>query len=472
MYWTFSRSADHIPSFQAHETLLKTFKSGVTLPLEYRRRQLLQLSRMFQDNVDTLIAALQNDIKRHGIELALVEFGPIIGGALRAAEALKEWTSPEKPKVEEWRSDYDTTIYKVPKGVVTIIGYCTYYLIGAIAAGCTVVYKPSELSPHAAAALTELFPKYLDPKAYTIVNGAASETSHLLSFKWNHIFFTGSRRVGQIVAEAAAKHITPVTLELGGKCPVYIDAENTALDLAAKRILWGKQLNAGQICVAPDYVLVPRAHQERVVEAFKKAYRSFFPKGGLDDSSHLATIVNPMHFDRLEKLLQRCETSKVVTGGGLQKSARLDLTILRDVALDHAVMEDEIFGPILAIVPVDGIDEAIQIINTRPVPLVIYVFTDSESTKEQFLHQTQSGTLTMNDTVQQLSIYEMPFGGNGDSGYGSYLGKYSFETFVHNRSYINVPPSAEQFVGLRYPPYSEEAFKLLSGSFDVEIPEV
>ncbi|KAJ7114602.1 Aldehyde/histidinol dehydrogenase [Mycena crocata] len=462
-----------------YDELQKSFQGGKTLPLEYRRKQLLQLARMFQENSVGLSDALYSDLGRHKLEVSLPEIGPVVGGAVRAAASLEEWNKPEKPQVEEWRSGWDTTIYKTPKGVVLIIGPWNYPyvttivpLIGAIAAGCPCIVKPSEFAPACAQILAELFPKYLDPAVYRIVNGGVAETTALLDLKWDHIFFTGSGAVGRIVAAAAVKHVTPLTLELGSKSPVFIDAGNTDLEIAAKRILWGKQQNAGQLCVSPDYILVPRAYQDATVEAFKKAYRTLWPhpKGALDPLSEMSVMLNPSHHERIMKLLSRTK-GNLVHGGNTEGTKRIEPALVANVGLDDALMEGENFGPIIPLVPVDDLQAAIQIIRERPVPLVIHVFTDSEETKNQFLNSTRSGTLVLNDTFIQLGVYEMPFGGHGESGYGSYLGKFSFDTFVHRRSYINVPPAAEPFMLNRYPPYTEEAFQALSAPANVKIPD-
>ncbi|KAJ7141582.1 Aldehyde/histidinol dehydrogenase [Mycena filopes] len=464
---------------EGYAELQRSFQAHKTLPLPFRRTQLLQLARLFQENSVILTDALTADLGRHKLEISLPEIGPIVSGAVRAAESLEEWNKPQKPQVEEWRSSWDTTIYSAPKGVVLIIGPWNYPyvtimlpLVGAIAAGCTGIVKPSEFTPNCAQLLADLFPKYLDQTAYRIVNGAAGETAALLELKWDHLFFTGSERVGRIVAAAAVKHVTPLTLELGSKSPVFIDAENTDLELAAKRILWGKQQNAGQVCVAPDYILVPEAYQEAMVAAFKKAYHALWPhpKGALDPLSEMGAMINMAHHDRIMKLLDRTQGS-LVHGGKTDGSKRIEPALVANVTLDDVLMESEIFGPITPIVPVRDMQQAIQIIRERPVPLVIYVFTNSEDTKEKFLTSTTSGTLVLNDTFVQLGVHEMPFGGQGDSGYGSYLGKFSFDTFVHRRSFINVPPAAEPFLQYRYPPYSEEAFEALSGPANIKIPD-
>ncbi|KZT24139.1 aldehyde dehydrogenase [Neolentinus lepideus HHB14362 ss-1] len=462
-----------------HARLTKSFADGLTLPLSYRRTQLLQLAHLIQDNADAINNALFADMGRPKLEVAIPETGPIVAGCVAAAENLENWASPEKPEVEAWRSAWDTTVYKVPKGAITIIGPWNFPytitllpLIGAIASGCTCAVKPSEYTQAASQLLADLWPRYMDVNAYAIVNGTELETTRLLELKWNHIFFTGSTRVGKIIATAAAKYPVSTTLELGSKSPVVVDADNTDLAIAAKRILWGKQVNAGQICVAPDYVLVPRHQQDQLISAFRTAYKSLFPgeNGGIDPQSQLGRILTPAHHARLTRMLESTRGS-IVVGGKSEGTKRLDVTVVKDVPLDDVLMEEEIFGPILPVVPFDNMNQVYDIIRERPVPMVIYVFTENDEVKNQFIQHTQSGQLVLNDTFGQLGVHEIPFGGLNDSGYGSYLGKYSFETFTHRRGYINVPIAAEPFMQLRYPPYSEQAYQVMSAAAFIKIPD-
>ncbi|KDQ59034.1 hypothetical protein JAAARDRAFT_206020 [Jaapia argillacea MUCL 33604] len=466
---------------EIHARLLRTFHSGVTRPLPYRRKQLLQLARLCQENHKALEDALYTDLAKPRLETTMAEISMIVGASISAADKLEEWATPDKPEVAEaWRASWDTTVYKTPKGVVCIIAPWNYpytlsltALIGAIAAGCTAVVKPSELAPVTAQLLAELFPKYLDPASYAIVNGAVEETTQILKLKWNHLFFTGGIRVGRIVAAAAAKFITPFTLELGGKSPVFVDVDNTDIDIAAKRILWGRQLNTGQVCVAPDYVLVPRHGQDKLIAALVKAYESFWPEGPFAKSSDLGNMVNAAHRDRVLELVTRTK-GHVVLGGRAEGDRKIEPTIVRDVGLNDSLMEDEIFGPILPIVPVDDVEEALRIIHEQRagVPLVVYLFSENEGTKEKFLNQSESGSLVMNDTFMQLAVHEMPFGGKGESGYGGYYGKASFDTFTHLRSFVNIPLAAEGFFQGRYPPYSKEAYEFFANGVNVPIPEV
>ncbi|ETW75178.1 hypothetical protein HETIRDRAFT_330758 [Heterobasidion irregulare TC 32-1] len=459
-----------------HARVKTTFVSGVTRPLAYRRQQLYQLGKMLQENEERLVQAINIDVGKPRLEATIADLGVVVYAVVRALENLEEWTAPEKADIKtlpEWRQGWDTTTYKTPKGAALLITPWNYPyiislgpLVGAIAAGCTAVIKPSELCPTVSNALADLFPKYLDSNAYAIVNGAVEETTKLLELRWEHIFYTGSNRVGRVVAAAAAKHVTPLTLELGGKCPVVI-APDANIELSAKRILYGKQANLGQICVSPDYVLVPRHLQDEIVAAFKKVHSEFFPEGTLK-SPDIGRIISSTHRQRLQNLLGSTD-GEVVLGGGVAGDTKMEITIVKDVQIDDPLMADEIYGPILALVPVDDIDHAIRIIAERPTPLVIYIFSQDESIRDKFMDRTASGTIVLNDTYQQLAVHEMPFGGQGESGYGAYLGKTSFDTFTQLRGYIHVPLAADPYMKFRYPPYTDEAVAALS-TFGMHLP--
>ncbi|KZT25852.1 aldehyde dehydrogenase [Neolentinus lepideus HHB14362 ss-1] len=460
-----------------YKQLSNTFHSGATLPLAYRRKQLLQLARMIQDNIEAWEAAIFSDLAKPKQEVAMAELGPVVSSALLAADKLEEWNEPVRPEVEAWRSSWDTTIYTVPKGVCLIISPWNYPyiislcpLVGAIAAGCAVILKPSELAPATAQIFADLIPKYLDPNAYAVVNGAVAETSALLNLKWNHIMYTGGIRVGRIIAAAAAKNVTPVTLELGGKSPVFVDVDNTDIEIAAKRILFGKQQNSGQLCVSPDYALVPRHKKAEFIAALEKAYKAFYPDGPLAPTSHIGKIINPSHHARLSWMLKNTK-GKIVIGGQIEGDKRIAPTVVDDVPLDDVLMEDELFGPILPIVPVDDVEHALRIIRERSYPLVLYCFTENEDVRQKFVTRTNSGTVTFNDTYSQLAVHEIPFGGQGDSGYGTWNGKYSFDIFAHKRGSTNVPIAADPDMGLRYPPYSDESYNVFAGAVRQPIPE-
>ncbi|KAI0944972.1 hypothetical protein AcV7_001631 [Taiwanofungus camphoratus] len=393
---------------QIYAKLSKTFESGATRSLTYRRRQLTQLAHLLQDNITALEDAVLSDLGKPRLETSVSELISLINACVYATENLQEWTKPEKPEVEAWRSSWDTTVYKVPKGLALVIGPWNYPFIltlgpfvGAIASGCTCVVKGSELAPASAQILADLLPKYLDPEAYAFVNGAVPETTHLLDLRWDHILFTGSGKTGRIVATAASKHVTPVTLELGGKSPVVIDGDFD-LEVAARRVLYGKLQNSGQLCVSPDHVYVPRDKLDEFISALLKTYEEFWPKGPFDKDSCWGKIVNPAHHARLKELLARTK-GEIVIGGYFDGDKRIAPTIIKNVKPDDALMEDELFGPILPLIAVEDVDEAIRMIGQQPTPLVIYAFTDNESTKQKLLERTRSGTLTLNDTVSQLA---------------------------------------------------------------------
>ncbi|EIN03578.1 aldehyde dehydrogenase [Punctularia strigosozonata HHB-11173 SS5] len=463
---------DELPKIA--EELRATFRSGKTRPLAWRRHQLHQVARMMQENKDEFTKAIAYDMRKPALEVYAAEIGPITERALKSAEQLEEWAKPELVSVPDWQKSWQPTLTKMPKGVVLNIAPWNYPiiltlqpLIGAIAAGCCCVVKPSELAPAIAQLLADLVSRYLDPSAYRIVNGAVTETTKLLELKWDHIFYTGNGRIARIVAAAAAKHLTPVTLELGGKSPVIVDPSYD-LELAAKRILFGKACNAGQICVAPDYVLIPRSQQDELVEAMKARIAECYPEGTLKSDSY-GRIISDLHQKRLKSLLNATK-GVVVTGGQTDDDRGFELTIVKDVGKGDSLMSEEIFGPILPIVPVDSMDEAIAFVNERPHALVLYAFTEDPQVKQQITDTTASGSLVFNDTFQQLSVNETPFSGVGESGYGGQVMKYTFDGFTHLRTTIDIPKEAEPTLEVRYAPYTAEKLSIMTGLFQSSIP--
>ncbi|KIK37351.1 hypothetical protein CY34DRAFT_810427 [Suillus luteus UH-Slu-Lm8-n1] len=460
---------------QIRDALRATFRSGLTRPIAWRQHQLYQIARMAQNERELICDALKKDLGKPKTEVLMNEIGSTIDIAVKSAQRLPEWAKTEHPEVADWQKPWKPTIYKAPRGTVLIISPWNYPmiltfqpLIGAIAAGCTAVLKPSELVPTFSQLLEELVPKYLDPNVCRVVNGAVPETSKLLELQWDHIFYTGNGRVARIVASAAAKHLTPLSLELGGKSPVIIDSAYD-IDLAAKRILWGKCNNAGQICVAPDYILIQRDKQDELVKAFQKHYNAFFPDGALD-SSLFGSIVSDLHHKRLTSLLSRTKGEIVLQGRADAARRRLEPTIVKDVTDGDSLLEEEIFGPILPIVPVDSLDQAIDFVNARSHPLVLYAFSDNESMKQRLVSETQSGGIVFNDTFQYLAVSELPFAGVGESGYGYQFMKYTYDTFTQLRSSIDMPKDVEQHLAIRYPPHSEEAVKALTAAVYTPIP--
>ncbi|KAI0062450.1 ALDH-like protein [Artomyces pyxidatus] len=429
-----------------HDDLGKTFRAGKARPLVWRQHQLRQVLLMLRENEAAIVASLDADLRKPVAESL---FGEIALPAQRAEQtlaSLEEWTKPETVTVDAWQQPWNPTIYKTPKGVVLIIATWNFpwslvlsSLIGAIAAGCPAVLKPSEISAHCAQLMGELIPKYVDQSAYRVVNGGVKETTRLLELKWDHISYVGNSTVARIIAAAAAKHLTPLTLELGGKSPTVIDAAHTDLRLAAKRILWGKNINAGQVCIAPDYILIQRDYQDALIEALKEAYAVMEPNGALGSSTYCG-IINAAHYGRLQGLMGRT-TGQLVMGGKADGKKFIEPTVYKDVKGGDALMEAELFGPILPIVPVDSMQEAIEFINDRPHPLVLYVFTDDAELKQAFIDTTLSGTLEFNDVIPNVA--GLPFAGVGESGYGAQNMKYTFDEFTHNRASVDIPFSTK-----------------------------
>jgi aldehyde dehydrogenase (NAD+) len=347
-----------------------------------------------------------------------------------------------------------------PLGVALVIApwnYPVHLLVlpmaAAIAAGNCVVGKPSELAPATSAALARLAASHLDPRAVAVVEGGATETQALLEERFDTIFYTGNAAVGRLVMEAAARHLTPVTLELGGKSPALVDA-GADLEVAARRIAWGKFLNAGQTCVAPDYVLVHRAAEHELVDRLAAKIERFY---GPDPrrSPDYARIVSDLHFDRLGALLSASSAHVAVGGTSTRAQRYVAPTLLTGVDRDDPVMQDEIFGPVLPVVGVDGIDDAVRFVAGRPKPLALYVFSRSQRTVERVLAATSSGSVGVNCTVQQLAVPGLPFGGVGASGMGAYHGRHGYETFSHRRSVLAKPARPDPPV--LYPPYGRVA---------------
>ncbi|KAF8166014.1 aldehyde dehydrogenase [Crassisporium funariophilum] len=460
------------------EDLRKTFRKGITKPLAWRRRQLLQLARFAQDNAEALAECLRLDLGRPKQEAMFAEIAPVIERCIICAEKLEEWCKPEEvPVAADWQQSWKPRVERHPKGVALLIAPWNYPIIlslqplyGAISGGCCAVIKPSEIAPHYASFLAETLPKYLDQSAFRVVLGAVPEITKLLELKWDHIFYTGNGRVARIISSAAAKHLTPLTLELGGKSPVIVDA-TADVSIAAKRILWGKTNNAGQICVAPDYILAHSSIIPALENALKEHYKAFYPDGALASESY-SRVVSDQHFARLKGVLGRTD-GKIVMGGQWEEGGKrgFEPTVVTGVKANDALLEEEIFGPILPIVSVESIDEAIDHINAGDHPLILYAFSNNEENKKKIVANTTSGGVAFNDTFQQLAVNELPFGGVGESGYGRQVLKYSFQLFVYERGIIDVPYQAEPFMNIRYPPYTEQTYEVMSAGVHVKIPD-
>ncbi|KAG8858382.1 hypothetical protein FRB96_005267 [Tulasnella sp. 330] len=421
-----------------------------------------QIEDIPKENKDRLIEAIGIDIGRPAFESSALEIEPIITECVSAWGNVKKWAKPEGIPFDRIFSIMRATIYKQPKGVALVIGPANYPilcsigpLVGAIAAGCSCIVKMSEFTPNLSGLLEELWPKYMNLNLTRIVNGADSVTTALLQFQWDHIFFTGSSAMGKVVASAAAQHLSPVTLEMGGQCPVFFDTE-IDLHTTTHRLLWGKTINAGQSRTAPNHVFVLAENQDRLIEALKDTYVKFYPKS-TPESNSMSHIIGESEFVRLKNLINDTE-GELVCGGDVNDAEKfIEPTIVKDVRLDDPLMQSEIFGPILPIVPVNDWKEAIDFTNSRDHPLSAYVFTQSAVFREKT--ETMSGAIDINEVCIHSVVPGLPFGGVGASGYGAHTGKFSFDTFTHNRSSIRNPKWTDILHGWRYPPYNAEKLK-------------
>ncbi|KAL6307480.1 NAD-dependent aldehyde dehydrogenase [Sparassis latifolia] len=443
---------DEIP--QIHADLRAGFRSGKARSIAYRKQQLLQLAHLLKDNIDRFKDALQADLGRHPSESESAELAPTISEAMVCYHGVKKWAATERAAFSFNYAAMSPAIRKEPKGLVLIIGPFNYPILnllapfaGAIAAGNACMVKPSELPVQTCNLLIELFPKYLDQDLYRIVNGGVHETTKILELPFDH----SSHRVGRIVATAAAKHLCPVSLELGGKSPVVVDPK-CDLKTMAKRLMWGKFSNAGQTCVAPDYVLCPEAFQDKLIEASKEVLNTFYPGDPQQDAS-FGRIITEQHAERLKGLIDATRGTVVVGGQTDVAGKYVAPTIIRDVPPDDALMEAEIFGPILPIVPTETVEEAIAFINSREHPLALYVFSPCPAFKAKVFDNTQSGSAIANECNLHVVVDGLPFGGTGASGSGHYTGKFSFDMFTHLRSTMDNPSWVDVITGLRYPPY-------------------
>jgi len=446
------------------KSLRATFDSGRTRPLAWRKEQIAGLRRMLEEGEAELLEALRVDLGRPKVEAFAADIGHTKQELRHIASHLQRWMKPSKVRVPLTAAPAKAWVVPEPLGVALVIAPWNYPIqllvepIGAaLAAGNCVLAKPSEVAPACSAALARLLPRYVDPEAVTVVEGGVAETTALLAERWDHIFFTGSTAVGHVVAEAAAKHLTPTVLELGGKSPTYVHA-SADLVVAARRIVWGKFFNAGQTCIAPDYVLVDHQIKDALVAQLVSQIGASY---GLDpkSSTSFGRIVSSRHLDRLHGLLE-AGAGTVATGGHIDAATRyVAPTVTVDPSPDSALMLEEIFGPILPVLGVDGPSEAKAFIGARPKPLALYVFAQRDDVIDDVVATTSSGGVCVNQTLMHLLPPDLPFGGVGDSGMGAYHGKTGFDVFSHRKSVLRKPTTPD--LKLLYPPYTSLVEKLV-----------
>jgi aldehyde dehydrogenase (NAD+) len=374
---------------------------------------------------------------------------------------LKKWNSVEKVSTPLVAMPAKSVLMPEPLGVVCVIAPWNYPVqlllvpaAGAIAAGNTVIMKPSEVSPTVSGVLARLVPQYLDTTAVSLIEGGVPETTELLAQKFDHIFYTGNGKIGRVVMAAAAVNLTPVTLELGGKSPVIID-KSANIEVAARRVAWGKWLNAGQTCVAPDYVLVDASVEDKFVDALRTSITDFYGANPHTSDSY-GRIVSPRHFDRLVSLMTG--GTPIIGGESAAADRYVAPTVLGNVNLNAPIMQEEIFGPLLPIISVKDTNEAIEFITSRDHPLALYVFAENSSVVDNVLERTTAGGVTVNGTLLHLTSPNLPFGGIGESGMGGYHGKSGVRIFQHMKPVLKRGTKIDPKIS--YPPYTERKLKL------------
>ncbi|KAL4788182.1 Aldehyde/histidinol dehydrogenase [Aspergillus varians] len=446
----------------------KTFLEHKTRDVEFRLVQLRKLYWAIKDHEQDIIEALRIDLGKPPFESAVGETVWLENDIVFISKNLHKWVKDEKADDIDFTFKFmSPKIRKDPLGTVLVIGAFNYPfqltlgpVLGAIAAGNTVVIKPSENAPKSAVVMQRIIESALDPSCYTIIQGAIPETQALLTERWDKIFFTGGAVVGRIIAKAAAPHLTPVVLELGGINPAII-TKSADPRLVARRLLWGKLMNAGQVCTSQNYLLVDRSLVPAVVDEFKKAYKEFYPQGA-KASPDYSRIVNQGAFHRLKGMIDNSQ-GKILMGGTMdEKDLFIEPTLVQVESPDDSMLVQESFGPLIPILPVDNLDEAVSIANSiQSTPLGIYPF-GSKADTEKILSMTRSGGVSVNDAA--LHIPTLPFGGVGESGNGAYRGRASFDVFVHRRTITTSPSWLESLMAIRYPPYAGKLAKFKSAS--------
>lgn len=444
------------------------FATGQTRELTFRMYQLQLLAKTIRENQEVLEAALKKDLGKSSFESYATEIGFVLADIRSAIRHLPKWMGAQRVKTPVYLFPGSSRIQKEPYGSVLILGPYNYPvqlllepLIGAIAAGNCAVLKPSELTPNISSAICQMIRTTFREEYIACVEGDVKINQTLLAQEFDYLFFTGSERVGKIVMKAAAEHLTPVTLELGGKSPVII--EKTAnIKEAARRIAWGKLMNAGQTCVAPDYVLVDESRKQQFLTEMKTAFSHLYGKE-IKENPDFGRIVNKQHMERLQNILDQ-DRDYLFYGGTTDFTQRyVEPTILDVGKLENsagsAAMQEEIFGPILPVLSYHRLEDAIRFVNKREKPLALYVFTRKKSAEKFILERVASGGVCVNDTISHLINPMLPFGGVGASGMGRYHGKYSFDTFTHEKSVFFKP--ANWNLPVCYPPFTKGKMKLV-----------
>lgn len=443
------------------------FNTQQTKDISFRKDQLKKLSKAIKSYESDILEALYTDLGKNKVEAYATEIGITLKSIKNARKELKNWTKTKNVDTPLYLFPTKSYIKKEPYGTVLIIAPFNYPLqlvfeplIGAIAAGNTAIIKPSELTPNVARVIKRLINETFDANYIEVIEGGIEETQTLIHLPFDYVFFTGSENVGKIVYQAASENLVPVTLEMGGKSPVIVD-ETANIKVASERICFGKFTNAGQTCVAPDYILVHESVKDDLITALSKTLREFYGQN-IQQSPDYGRIVNLKHYHRLTSLLNSAQMNIVFGGHSDEDERYIEPTLLDHVTSDSAIMQEEIFGPILPILTYQSLDEAIAFIHQRPKPLSLYLFSEDENATQRVINELSFGGGAINDTLMHLANPKLPFGGVGASGMGRYHGKYSFDTFTHEKSYIFKSTRLES--GVHLPPYKGK-FKYIKAFF-------
>ena len=445
------------------------FRKGNTLPISKRKKLLKNLKKEILSNEDKIFQALNNDLRKSNYETYLTEIGILISEIDLFLSNLKKWAKPKKVKSSLLSFPSSDYIYSEPYGKVLIISPWNYPfqlavlpLMSAVAAGNTVVLKPSEHAPNTSSLIKEIIEKIFDKSHALVVEGAAETASKLLEYRWDYIFFTGSVKIGKIVATAAAKHLTPTTLELGGKNPCIID-DSVDLRLTSRRIVWGKFVNAGQTCIAPDFLIVKRNIKEQLIDHLSKEIERAYGKDP-KESEDYPRIVNKTNLSRLSNMIK---DTKILFGGEYDiETCYFSPTIIDEPRIDSPIMDEEIFGPILPIISYDDENQIEKLISKYEKPLALYVFSTNKIFSEKIIRKYSFGGGAINDTIIHVGNPNLPFGGVGYSGIGAYHGKSSFDLLSHKKSIVKKGNWLD--IKIRYAPYKgkleyvKKFFKLFS----------
>lgn len=439
-----------------------TFATGRTKDYQWRVQQLQQIKKLALEQEEKILDAMKKDLHKGTQESWLSEIGSVVSEVDHSIKHLKKWMKPRKVSTPMVAQPAKSYMLPEPLGTVLVIGAWNYPLllvlapvIAAVSAGNCAVVKPSELASNVSHLLAEMVPQYLDNDAVIVVEGAVEETSELLKQKFDHIIYTGGEAVGKIVMRAAAEHLTPVTLELGGKSPCIVD-NSANIDVTAARIVWSKWMNAGQTCVAPDYVLVEKSRVNQLIDAIKTKLAEFYGDD-LQGNEDYGRIISERHCQRIASYL---EGQNVVHGGKVVVEEKfIEPTIVLDPLLDSQIMQEEIFGPLLPIVTLDSITEAIPFVNQRAKPLALYAYTNDSVYEKDVLHDTSAGMVCINDGFMFAANSNLPFGGVGNSGMGAYHGQIGFDNFSHLKTVMK--RSFFFDLDLRYPPFNSKKLGLI-----------